>query len=99
MVLHVHTTNLPQDENALSVPKGAYGWEGIFTTKFLIDPKEQMVVTFFSQTLPCWRFNLKAELLPLVYRAIIDKSTGKMHPRNGQHGTTNETNSDTDGDV
>jgi hypothetical protein len=33
---------------------------------------EEMVVTFFSQTLPCWRFNLKAELLPHLYHAIIE---------------------------
>ena len=51
---------------------GTFGWEGIFTTKYTIDVQEDMCICFFSNTAPCWRYNFKGEILPLVYRSLLE---------------------------
>ena len=49
---------------------GTFGWEGIFTTKFMIDPMTGVSWAAFSQVHPCWEHNLKAELGPLIFTAM-----------------------------
>ena len=56
---------------------GTFGWEGIFTTKYTIDVQEDMCICFFSNTAPCWRYNFKGEILPLVYRRKKKKKKRK----------------------
>jgi CubicO group peptidase (beta-lactamase class C family) len=58
--------------NQLGVSKGAFGWEGIFSTKYEVDPAEGgLTMCFMSAVAPCWRFNLKLELIPGIYQAVI----------------------------
>jgi CubicO group peptidase (beta-lactamase class C family) len=48
---------------------GAYGWDGAATTRFIVDPEEEMVVILMTQKAP---FNERAlnELQTLVYQSI-----------------------------
>lgn len=61
--------------NSLGASHGTFGWEGIFGTKYIVDPCEGLTVCFMSSVAPCWRFNFMLELLPLVYVAIEDPLT------------------------
>jgi CubicO group peptidase (beta-lactamase class C family) len=59
--------------NCLGASRGAFGWEGIFTTKYMVDPVENgLTICFMSAVAPCWRFNLKLELIPGIYQAITE---------------------------
>lgn len=48
---------------------GAYGWDGIFNTKFWIDPQERLVAVFMSQAFP-YAGNLPGRFRTLVYQAL-----------------------------
>jgi len=48
---------------------GAYGWNGIFNTKFWIDPDEQLVAVFMSQAFP-YTGTLPLRFRTLVYQAL-----------------------------
>lgn len=64
--------------NALGASQGTYGWEGIFTTKYGVDPAERLVYTFWSAVMPCWRFNVKGKCVPMLYRAL--RTPAVPHP-------------------
>jgi CubicO group peptidase (beta-lactamase class C family) len=51
---------------------GEYGWGGFFYTKFVIDPKEQMIVIFMGQLHPTGDLGLDRQTTALAYQAIID---------------------------
>ncbi len=52
---------------------GVYEWAGIYSTRFSIDPKEQKITIFMSQTSPFnLHFNLWDKLLVLSGSAIIN---------------------------
>ena len=51
---------------------GEYNWDGIFSTAFFIDPKEQMIVIFMSQLLPSGGLKLDRQVHTLAYQAIIN---------------------------
>jgi CubicO group peptidase (beta-lactamase class C family) len=50
---------------------GAFGWSGAATTKFYIDPVEDLVAVFFAQR---WPFDdrLLNEFQTLLYQSIVD---------------------------
>jgi CubicO group peptidase (beta-lactamase class C family) len=50
---------------------GEYGWGGMASTAFFIDPVEDLVVIFMTQLLPSSTYNLRAELKSLVYSALL----------------------------
>ena len=50
--------------------KGTFGWEGIYTTKFAVDPAADVAFACFSQVHPCWNHNVKAELGPHIFGAV-----------------------------
>lgn len=50
---------------------GAFGWTGAATTRFLIDPKEELVAILMAQKWP-YDARLLDEFQTLVYQAIID---------------------------
>lgn len=53
--------------------KGVFEWAGIYSTRFSIDPKEEKITIFMSQTNPFGHhFNLWDRLLVLSSSAIID---------------------------
>ena len=50
---------------------GAFGWTGAATTRFIVDPEEQLVAVFMSQQWP-YDARLLDEFQILVYQAIAD---------------------------
>ncbi|HWA87933.1 MAG TPA: serine hydrolase domain-containing protein [Opitutus sp.] len=52
--------------------KGAFAWGGFFYTKFVIDPKEDMIVISMMQLHPTGGLELDSEIQNLAYQAIVD---------------------------
>ncbi|MFT6559445.1 serine hydrolase domain-containing protein [Sneathiella sp.] len=51
---------------------GDFGWGGMASTVFWVDPLEDMVVLFLTQLLPSSYYPLRKELRALAYQAMID---------------------------
>jgi len=51
---------------------GAFAWGGFFYTKFVIDPKEDMIVISMMQLHPTGGLELDAEIQNLAYQSIAD---------------------------
>jgi CubicO group peptidase (beta-lactamase class C family) len=52
--------------------EGAFAWGGFFYTKFIIDPKEDMIVISMMQLHPSGGLELGTEIQNLAYQAIAD---------------------------
>ena len=50
---------------------GEYGWGGMASTAFWVDPVEDLTVVFMTQLVPSSALNVRAELKSLVYAAIV----------------------------
>ncbi len=50
---------------------GEYGWGGMASTAFWIDPVEDLTVVFMTQLVPSSALNVRAELKSLVHAAIV----------------------------
>eukprot|EP00931_Biecheleriopsis_adriatica_P102148 TRINITY_DN77163_c0_g1_i1.p1 TRINITY_DN77163_c0_g1~~TRINITY_DN77163_c0_g1_i1.p1 ORF type:complete len:450 (-),score=71.31 TRINITY_DN77163_c0_g1_i1:18-1232(-) len=67
--------------NIYGASLGSFGWEGLVSTKYMVDPSEGLAVAFWSNIAPCWRYRIKAEALPLVYKAITaPRGSSRLHP-------------------
>jgi CubicO group peptidase (beta-lactamase class C family) len=51
---------------------GTYDWAGFYYTRFIIDPKEDMIVIFMSQLHPDNGLDLDRKVIRLAYAAIQD---------------------------
>jgi len=51
---------------------GDFGWGGMASTAFWVDPVEQLTVVFMTQLVPSSTFPFRAELKALVHGAIVD---------------------------
>jgi CubicO group peptidase (beta-lactamase class C family) len=51
---------------------GEYGWGGMASTAFWVDPREELTVVFMTQLLPSTIYGFRTQLKQLVYGAIID---------------------------
>lgn len=51
---------------------GDFGWGGMASTTFIVDPVEDMVAIFFTQLVPSSTYPLRKELRALVHQALID---------------------------
>ncbi|MEH6402104.1 MAG: serine hydrolase domain-containing protein [Sneathiella sp.] len=51
---------------------GDFGWGGMASTVFWVDPLEDLVVLFATQLMPSSFYPIRKELRALVYQAIID---------------------------
>ncbi|WP_293962949.1 serine hydrolase domain-containing protein [Sneathiella sp.] len=51
---------------------GDFGWGGMASTVFWVDPVEDMTVLFLTQFIPSSHYPLRKELRSLVYQALID---------------------------
>jgi len=51
---------------------GEYGWGGAYHSTYWVDPKEQLVVVYFTQLLPSGGLDDHAKLRALLYQAIVD---------------------------
>jgi CubicO group peptidase (beta-lactamase class C family) len=51
---------------------GEYGWGGAYHSTYWVDPKEQLVVVYFTQVIPARNLDDHDKLRALVYQAIVD---------------------------
>ena len=51
---------------------GAYGWGGAATTRFRIDPQEELVHIQMSQLMPNGPSSLLNDIAVAIYQAIVD---------------------------
>lgn len=51
---------------------GEYGWGGAYHSAYWVDPKEQLVVVYFTQLIPARGLDDHDKLRALVYQAIVD---------------------------
>ena len=49
---------------------GEFGWGGMASTAFWVDPAEEMTVVFMTQLLPSTTYNFRGQLKSIVYGAI-----------------------------
>ena len=49
---------------------GEYGWGGMASTSFWVDPAEELTVVFMTQLVPSSALNVRSELKSIVYGAI-----------------------------
>lgn len=62
------------DVGARGVPSsiGEFGWGGAYHSNYWVDPKEQLVVVYFTQLIPAGSIDDHGKLRALVYQSIID---------------------------
>jgi CubicO group peptidase (beta-lactamase class C family) len=51
---------------------GEFGWGGAYHSTYWVDPKEQLVVVYFTQLIPSGDVDDHGKLRALVYQAIVD---------------------------
>jgi CubicO group peptidase (beta-lactamase class C family) len=51
---------------------GEYGWGGLASTVFWVNPAEDLVVIFFTQLMPSTTFDFREQLKAIIYGAIVD---------------------------
>ncbi len=51
---------------------GEFGWGGAYNSTYWVDPKEQLVVVYFTQLIPAGDIDDHGKLRALVYQAIVD---------------------------
>lgn len=51
---------------------GDYGWGGAYHSNYWVDPKEQMVVVYFTQLIPAPGIDDHGKLRALIYQSIVD---------------------------
>jgi CubicO group peptidase (beta-lactamase class C family) len=51
---------------------GEFGWGGMASTAFWVDPVEDLSVVLMTQLVPSSTYNLRGQLKSLVYAAIVD---------------------------
>jgi CubicO group peptidase (beta-lactamase class C family) len=63
-----------KDLGARGVPGsvGEFGWGGAYHSTYWVDPKEQLVVVYFTQVIPAGDVDDHGKLRALVYQALID---------------------------
>ncbi len=52
--------------------KGEYGWGGAYHSTYWVDPKEELVVVYFTQLIPANGLDDHEKLQALVYQALVD---------------------------
>jgi CubicO group peptidase (beta-lactamase class C family) len=62
--------DLPASRLAGSV--GDFGWGGLASTVFTVDPARQLTITFFTQLIPSSALPIRPLLRQLVHQAIVD---------------------------
>ena len=51
--------------------KGTYGWGGIFGTYFRIDPVENMIFIYMTQSFETYNLKLSKKFIKLVYDSLL----------------------------
>jgi CubicO group peptidase (beta-lactamase class C family) len=50
---------------------GEFGWGGLASTYFVVDPVEELVVVFMTQLMPSSAYPIRQELRALVHGALV----------------------------
>jgi len=61
-----------QAKTRVACAEGTYGWGGMASTVFWIDPAEEVSAAFFTQLMPSTTHPIRPYLRSLVYQAIVD---------------------------
>ncbi|MBK6590448.1 MAG: beta-lactamase family protein [Acidobacteria bacterium] len=66
--------SIVKDVGAYGQPssEGEFGWGGAYHSNYWVDPKEKMVVVYFTQLIPAPGIDDHAKLRALIYQAIVD---------------------------
>ncbi len=66
--------SVTKDIGSRGVPSsvGEYGWGGAYHSNYWVDPKEKLVVVYFTQLIPAGNIDDFGKLRVLIYQAIID---------------------------
>ncbi len=56
----------------LPASPGAYGWGGMASTDFLVDPEEELVLMVLTQLVPIGTYPLRPTMEVLTYQAIVE---------------------------
>lgn len=51
---------------------GEFGWGGAYHSSYWVDPKEKLVVVYFTQLIPAGSIDDHGKLRALIYQAIVD---------------------------
>jgi len=51
---------------------GEYGWGGAYHSSYWVDPKEELVVVYFTQLIPAGDIDDHGKLRALIYQALVD---------------------------
>jgi CubicO group peptidase (beta-lactamase class C family) len=51
---------------------GEYGWGGLASTTFLVDPAEDLTIVFMTQLVPSSTYPIRTQLRQLVYSSLVD---------------------------
>jgi CubicO group peptidase (beta-lactamase class C family) len=51
---------------------GEFGWGGMASTAFWVDPEEDLIVLFLTQFTPSGTFNFRGQLRSIIYGSIVD---------------------------
>lgn len=51
---------------------GEFGWGGAYHSSYWVDPREQLVVVYFTQLIPAGSIDDHGKLRALIYQAIVD---------------------------
>jgi CubicO group peptidase (beta-lactamase class C family) len=51
---------------------GEFGWGGMASTAFWVDPHEELSVVFMTQLMPSTTYNFRSQLKSIVYSALVD---------------------------
>ena len=64
--------SVTKDIGARGVPSsvGEYGWGGAYHSNYWVDPKEKLVVVYFTQLIPSGNIDDVGKLRTLIYQAI-----------------------------
>ncbi len=66
--------NVVKDLGARGLPGsvGEFGWGGAYHSTYWVDPKEQLVVVYFTQLIPARGLDDHEKLRALVYQSVVD---------------------------
>ena len=66
--------SIVEDLGARGMPGsvGEYGWGGAYHSSYWVDPKEELVVVYFTQLIPAGDIDDHGKLRALIYQALVD---------------------------
>ena len=61
-----------KEEDTKFGSKGTFGWGGMFGTYFRVDPKENMVIIYMTQSFETYKLKIADKFRSLIYDSIIE---------------------------